>query len=259
VAQLTSKGLLGDMIIDVTVGSADEPPLGDGASLRSQEREGMTEVLTSMKQAIDEVRTLSGVVGKRLDAVFTDQLAHDLSRIAHAAAGVAEQVERGDGLAHEVIYDPRLSRDARHLLADGRGVAGDALRAVDHLDELLSAVKTGNGTLHGLVYRDDAAGLFDELQKTARELGQVTDQLRNGKGTLHTLIYDQDAAGLLADLSAASRTLRQLGDEVQQGKGTVGALLKDPSVYEDLKAIVGSVQRSRILRSLIRYEIKHAK
>jgi phospholipid/cholesterol/gamma-HCH transport system substrate-binding protein len=45
--------------------------------------------------------------------------------------------------------------------------------------------------------------------------------------------------------------------ELDEGKGTVGALLKDPTLYQDLKLLVGNVQRSRLLRALIRYTIAH--
>jgi phospholipid/cholesterol/gamma-HCH transport system substrate-binding protein len=48
-----------------------------------------------------------------------------------------------------------------------------------------------------------------------------------------------------------------VSDEVSQGKGTVGALLKDPTVYQDLKLLVGNVRRSRMLRALVRYTIAH--
>ena len=40
------------------------------------------------------------------------------------------------------------------------------------------------------------------------------------------------------------------------GRGTVGALLKDPSVYEDLKLILGNVKRNKALRWLVRYTIE---
>jgi phospholipid/cholesterol/gamma-HCH transport system substrate-binding protein len=43
---------------------------------------------------------------------------------------------------------------------------------------------------------------------------------------------------------------------VRAGKGTVGALLVDPSVYEDLKMVLGNVERNRALRALVRYSIK---
>ena len=80
--------------------------------------------------------------------------------------------------------------------------------------------------------------------------------MRNGKGLLHSLVYERDRGNLLDNLTALSTTLRRLGDEVQEGKGTVGALLKDPSVYEDLKTILGNIKRNKLLRAIIRMEIK---
>jgi hypothetical protein len=43
---------------------------------------------------------------------------------------------------------------------------------------------------------------------------------------------------------------------MRQGKGTLGALLVDPSVYEDLKMLLGNVQRNQALRALVRYSIQ---
>jgi phospholipid/cholesterol/gamma-HCH transport system substrate-binding protein len=39
---------------------------------------------------------------------------------------------------------------------------------------------------------------------------------------------------------------------VRRGEGTLGALLEDPTVYEDLSALLRGANRSLILRSLIR-------
>ena len=36
----------------------------------------------------------------------------------------------------------------------------------------------------------------------------------------------------------------------------LGALLVDPSVYEDMKAVLGNVQRNDVLRALVRYSIR---
>jgi phospholipid/cholesterol/gamma-HCH transport system substrate-binding protein len=43
---------------------------------------------------------------------------------------------------------------------------------------------------------------------------------------------------------------------VKAGRGTVGGLLVDPSVYEDIKSLVGNVERNHVLRALVRYSIK---
>ena len=53
-----------------------------------------------------------------------------------------------------------------------------------------------------------------------------------------------------------SDDLRTIVSNVKAGRGTLGALLVDPSVYEDLKAAIGNVERNQVLRALVRYSIK---
>lgn len=192
---------------------------------------------------------LSQTVRERLELVFTEDLARDVGRTAHAAAAVAERLQNGPGLAHTLIYDPALAADARSLV-------NKTDRLVDRVDRVLVQVEKGPGTLHDLVYRDQGTRLVAELARAAEETRQVIGEIRTGKGLLHTLIYEEDKGNLLDNLTALSRTLRKIGDEVAEGKGTVGALLKDPSVYEDLKTILGNIRRSRFLRSLVRFTIK---
>ena len=40
---------------------------------------------------------------------------------------------------------------------------------------------------------------------------------------------------------------------VRAGKGTIGALMVDPSVYEDVKLLLGNVERNKALRALVRW------
>jgi phospholipid/cholesterol/gamma-HCH transport system substrate-binding protein len=53
-----------------------------------------------------------------------------------------------------------------------------------------------------------------------------------------------------------SDDLRVIVHNLREGKGTLGALLVDPSVYEDIKSVVGNVERNQVLRALVRYSIK---
>ncbi len=53
-----------------------------------------------------------------------------------------------------------------------------------------------------------------------------------------------------------SDDLRAIVANVKAGRGTLGALLVDPSVYEDIKTLVGNVERNQVLRALVRYSIK---
>jgi phospholipid/cholesterol/gamma-HCH transport system substrate-binding protein len=60
----------------------------------------------------------------------------------------------------------------------------------------------------------------------------------------------------MANLAAITEDLKDMVADVKQGKGTLGALVVDPSVYEDMKVLLGNVQRNEVLRALVRYSIK---
>jgi phospholipid/cholesterol/gamma-HCH transport system substrate-binding protein len=61
---------------------------------------------------------------------------------------------------------------------------------------------------------------------------------------------------MMSNLNQASTDFRQIMSDMRAGKGTLGALLVDPSVYEDVKLMLGNVERNRTLRALVRYSIK---
>jgi phospholipid/cholesterol/gamma-HCH transport system substrate-binding protein len=256
IARLSSKGLLGDMIINISVGSQNFPSLKHGDTLTSQESDGLAEVTQSVQDGISELRAVVGAVDKRLQGVLSDEVTQDVKRTVHAAANVMERIEKGNGLVHDVIYKPELSQHAAVLMREAAQSATQLNVAVRRADGILAAVEKGNGTLHGLVYRDDGGKLLAELSRAAAEFGAVASEVRRGKGALHTLIYEDGKDNLMADLNAAARILRGLAEEAQQGKGTVGGLLRDPTVYQDLKIILGNVKRNALLKAIIRSAIQ---
>lgn len=256
VARLSSKGLLGDMLINISVGSPNFPALRSGDALTSQESEGLTQVVESVQDGIGEVRKLVGHVDSRLQVMLSDEVAQDLKRVVHSTANVMERVERGDGLLHEVIYDPKLAQSGAAVVRDAQQSAQRLTQILGKVDGILAAVDSGNGTLHGLLYRDDGGKLLTQAQAAVAELTAVLAEVRQGSGVLHSLVYDSAKTSLVADLGETARILRTLAEQTEQGKGTVGALLRDPSIYQDLKLILGSVKRNTLLKLLIRSAIQ---
>jgi phospholipid/cholesterol/gamma-HCH transport system substrate-binding protein len=90
--------------------------------------------------------------------------------------------------------------------------------------------------------------------------------VREGNGLAHGLLFGDTGAGgggdnavgrkVADDVAGMSQDLRAMVNDMRQGKGTLGALLVDPSVYEDLKMLLGNVQRNQTLRALVRYSIQ---
>jgi phospholipid/cholesterol/gamma-HCH transport system substrate-binding protein len=132
-----------------------------------------------------------------------------LNKTLAAVSGIAERIERGPGLVHEVIYGDSSSKAVEQI-----GMAAEQLALV------LKGIREGNGLARAALFGDDSNQQIN--QRIDRILGSVE--------------------GILADVRA--------------GKGTLGALLVDPSVYEDLKVVLGNVERNKALRALVRYSIQ---
>ncbi len=232
VAQVTSKGLLGDAIIDISVGSPDKPALKDGDTIESEEPAGLGQIVGKAETAIQHIDGLATDVDVRVRQLLTPEVAADFAALIHTTAAVAQGVEQGPGLVHALLYDPKLT--------------GDTTRAVAEIERTASALEKSAG---------DIEKLAGELERSGGSLEQVLTEVRTGHGVLHQVIYDEEKQHLVRDLGETARLIRQLVAETEQGKGTVGALLKDPTAYNDLLTILGNVKRNVLLKALIRLTI----
>jgi phospholipid/cholesterol/gamma-HCH transport system substrate-binding protein len=241
VARLGSKGLLGDVIVNITVGSAESAPMEAGGRLTTRETAGMAEVLESAQDVMANIQDISSSLGSLLGTLVTEETKRDVGAILHSAASVMEQVEHGPGLVHDVLYERRLSNDASQLVTNLREVAGTADRVALRLDRVLAG--------------KDFNEAIANIERAAGELAGISGEVRRGKGLLHTLIYEEDQSKVVQNLTALSAAVRTVAEDLEKGRGTLGGLLKDPTLYQDLKIILGNVRRSRMLRALVRYSI----
>ena len=119
---------------------------------------------------------------------------------------------------------------------------------------MTTRVNQGPGLAHALLYDEQMAqGVTGSLV----ELKNTLEAVRTKDGLAHAVVYgDPNTQKVLQNVGAMSDDMRVVVANVRQGKGTIGGLLVDPSIYEDLKAIVGNVERNQVLRALVRYSIK---
>jgi phospholipid/cholesterol/gamma-HCH transport system substrate-binding protein len=72
-------------------------------------------------------------------------------------------------------------------------------------------------------------------------------------------MYDPKGKQLMGNLVKTTESLREITEKISSGEGTIGALVVDPTLYENLKKLLGGAERSRILRNLIRKSIEKGK
>ena len=130
----------------------------------------------------------------------------------------------------------------------GRGLG----ETVDAVADIATEIQEGSGLLHSLIYDEYEGGGVDSIESSLATLDNILDEVATGEGLLHSLVYEplteQDV--VLEVLDAGSR-LNSILAKMDSGEGTIGLLLNDPTLYEDLKRLVGGAQRSTVVRTLI--------
>jgi phospholipid/cholesterol/gamma-HCH transport system substrate-binding protein len=248
-AYIDSKGLLGDKLINLTVGSPNAGPLSDGDFVQPKDSlsfEGLAKQLEGTARAV--TRTADSAT-TAVDELATPELAANLQRVTGSLAALLERVEHGDGLAHDLLYDPSLSARVKVALESASATA-------KRVDGIVARVERGPGSLHSLVYDDDVGRTLGAFERAGQGIADTTDQINHGDGLAGALLHDPKGRQLLADLTDFSTRLDRIAARVERGDGTLGGLVVDPSVYEDMKTVLGNIERNTVLKALIRMTIK---
>ncbi|MBI2116909.1 MAG: MCE family protein [candidate division NC10 bacterium] len=283
VASIGTIGLVGDKVLDITVGSFDRPPLAPGAQLASVDPPDYSRLLQKGDRILDNVTRITASLDEFL-AGGESAGKRNFSEALRSLRTTLVEVEKGEGLLHDVIYGTegaqllgRLDRTVLSLERLAKAIeSGDGLlhalvyapqgetlgrlnQALANLEDLLREAKEGRGLLHALIYEPQGAELLARLNRTGEELEKLVREAREGKGLIPSLLFDPAGAKVLEEVQAAATALRALTADLQvvttrlrQGEGTIGGLLEDPTVYEDLSALLRGANRSWVLRSLIR-------
>jgi phospholipid/cholesterol/gamma-HCH transport system substrate-binding protein len=256
VVTISNKGLLGDKMLEISQGSEGRPMIPAGGEIASKQPEDFSKYVTKANDVLELTKDVLTNVKTATGTLSDEKVAADLKASLAATRKLLEDAASNDGFVHRLLSDPKMADHLDDAIQSGaragkqfEGVAGD-------VRGLLAQAKSGPGFLHALLYSKDGEALVSELGHTSEELASTMREVRTGKGFLHEFIYGESGGEVQKDVAAMVKDLRQIVADIRAGKGTVGALLVDPSIYEDLKTVLGNVDRNQVLRALVRYTIK---
>ncbi len=262
VASIGTIGLLGDKVLDVTVGSPNFPALGPGDRLTSQEPVDYAQLLKKGDRILDHVTSITASLDQFLAGKDPEVGKENLGEALRSLRATLVEVEKGQGVLHELIYGRA-----------GTSTLANLDRATQRLDRLLAAVEQGDNLLHGLIYEpqgdtlarlrraaEGLEGTLAEARGVVQEARAVVRDVREGAGLLHALIYDPELPaglkGLTADSRQAVTRLGQQGEETlarlgQQGEAFLrqvaersqGTLARLEQAAGRVDALVASVER----------------
>jgi phospholipid/cholesterol/gamma-HCH transport system substrate-binding protein len=251
VAGIQGKGLLGDKMVVLTVGSPSAPVLNPKELMKSEEPSDMlsavNKVAAATEQTIERLEPLAKALG---DPKF----AGDIKGVAEDLHALLDVSVHGDGTMHRLFYDHTEADRVDSLLGSLDRTAGRLDGLLADFQDVSGHIKTGPGIAHAVIYdgeiSKDAAGTMSEIHQDLKAI-------REGNGLAHAVLYgDDQSQHVMANLNAMSDDMRAIVGGMRQGKGTIGGLLVDPTIYEDIRRVVGNVQRNDVLRALVRYSIR---
>jgi phospholipid/cholesterol/gamma-HCH transport system substrate-binding protein len=279
VARIETQGLLGDRIVEITVGDASAPAVAPGEVLVSRDPADFGRVIAAGAETAKNVAALADALRETADKVNKSKMIEDAAATVNKLGRVVDQVEHGRGWAHTLLYEePIALKRVNELIATtqvliervekGQGAAGvlvspestaSAKRFVAAMDRISAMVEQPErepGLLPGLLFDPKYKAVLDDLKTVTHNLRLISDRVAGGRGTLGSLVADSGDDGSLSltmqDLHVAVANLKSISEKINEGEGTVGLLIADPTIYERLVTILDGAQRSFLLRSMIR-------
>ncbi len=250
-ATITSAGVLGDQLINVTAGRGT--PIEDGGSIQSnlslfEELMGFKDRLDSIVDNVD--RSLAGLA-EFGDALSTDDAKRSVQGIMANVDKITRQIADAEGVVGGLISDPEYKEDFAQTLESVK-------RTAKSLDNTLAQVDR----------QIDPA--LRSLRTAATSLGELSDLAKdpNNPALVSRLLNDpklaEDVSKTIADASEAIASTKKALEEVQllvadvshsisAGEGTLGKLIKDPKAYDDLVKALGNIERNNVVKRFIRY------
>jgi phospholipid/cholesterol/gamma-HCH transport system substrate-binding protein len=257
VATIEGKGLLGDKMIVVTVGNPRLPAVPVGGEVTSKEGDDISALMGKLGSITVQVEKVVGNLERTTNSLADEKLQGDLKSSVESMNGILKSVDGGDGYVGKLIKSPEESQRLSQVMQNLETATAQLNRTTASINAILARVENGPGLAHEVLYGEESAKAVSQFGGAADELRLTLKGIRDGNGIARSVIYgDEGSQQVLSNLNQMSGDLKQIVADMKSGKGTLGALLVDPSVYEDLKVVLGNVERNKALRALVRYSIR---
>jgi phospholipid/cholesterol/gamma-HCH transport system substrate-binding protein len=232
VASIASQGLLGDKIVQISMGSAQAPEVPSDGTLKTSAPADFNKIVEQASAILEQVQQVALKAADAMRDLARPETIADLRRVAGSLRALLGQAESGPGVVHSLFYDRKTAEHLHHIASD--------------LDHMVARVDDGVAQLQKVL---------DSTDEDGRQVINNLSRAAKGVGGLAGSVPQRQVARALSNLELATSDLAQLTRHVREGHGTIGALVMDPTVYDQLVTVLGGVQRSRVLRALVRWAI----
>lgn len=181
-AMLTKEGFIGEGVIDISVGSANKPVIGDGGVIQNEKARGLDEIVEEMHPVIGEIRDIISYVNDpKGDIKQTIANLKTLSSGLNATKGNADKLLKN--------ADSNIS-----------GISSDASKTLKNIDKTVSSMN------------DKINPVIDKLNRTMDNAEKTTANLKDAveKAAPKVPPLLNKGADALSDTSEVVKSLKQI-------------------------------------------------
>lgn len=195
----------------------------------------------------EEVEIIMTILEKELKWIKTD------SKVSISTAGLVGDkfVEIYNGTKTALTFNPEKNvlisedlTDFKKIMTKGDSIATVTERILTKLDNIITSLGDGKTIVDTLNNLNRASGNLEKVTAELREakMGQIASNVNSS----------------IANMNNASSSLTRILLRVEKGPGTMNSLIYDDSAHDDLRALLGGAQRSKVIKYFIRESIKKA-
>ncbi|MGH7262859.1 MAG: MlaD family protein, partial [Candidatus Rokuibacteriota bacterium] len=213
IARIETQGLLGDKIVEISLGTPAAPPLKPGESIATRDPVEVSRLAGEGVEILKNVAALSGSLRTTVETFNETKALENLSAVLRSARRLTEQVEKGSGWLHVLIYEePEVLKRLNRVLTSTEQLLGETGRGQSAVGVLLSA---------------ESGRAARQLLVAMEALGKMADRGKADEGLVAALLFDPEYKSVAQDLQVLTRNFRAVSERLAQGKGVAGSLLQD--------------------------------
>lgn len=244
-ATVAANSVLGDQLVNITQGRRDPIPAGGRIASTPSLYEDLDMFRDRIEAMTGKVDTSLSGISNLFSELNDERVISNIKSMLANIEEVTRQVAEGEGLVGALFNDDQYRKDFAVTLRHLRDTAGGVDRFVGR----------ANGTLAKA--DENLQPLIDDARLTMNHLRGVMTDLRDpkNKSVAAKLLYDDDGT-MARDLEQTMDHLESVVAKLDNGQGSLGKVINDPKAHDDLTKFMGNLNRSPVLRRVVRYLTK---
>ena len=170
IAYVQTEGLFGDKFIDISMGSLSQPAVNDGDMLPSDEGVDIAAALASTGEIIDNVNASTESIRVLLDGFRKAGGEATIVTAMQSIQDIANEIEHGDGLIHQIIFDGRSGQQYKDIVANISASTKNVNEGLVKVDGILADVRNNKSLVHELLFGDTGEATIGDARKLIAEV-----------------------------------------------------------------------------------------